>query len=367
MCCTWSGDEELSVATPCIATEGQQEAIIMKAVDDQELERRARSRQSSHLIKSREFMEALTRLKDLRSIFLDEGIELKPGELALLTLGDLNLLQLDEKSPEARDPKEAEWIHLESVTQLLFRRLTEPVRRKFILGHIPRWIPVAPVFLGLAAATALIFAVRIYLSYDSPNKVPSALVLPFYLVWLVSLGATGAIAFLGMNILSVQKDITFDLGNRRLIGLRIVLGALFGLVLTLPFGFGGFRIFVERLAVDSSYSDAPRNVSEPLLLLLPFLLGFSTSLVITILNRMIVGVQSIFAVSKDSDSSISDSGLSNPREGNAWQSRHRFARVEHGARAARSEAAERERQAFPDVAVLTKPVAQHHAPRHRHK
>ena len=37
------------------------------------------------------------------------------------------------------------------------------------------------------------------------------LALPFYLVWLMSLGASGSIAFIGMNALSVQQDVTLTL------------------------------------------------------------------------------------------------------------------------------------------------------------
>jgi hypothetical protein len=56
------------------------------------------------------------------------------------------------------------------------------------------------------------------------------------------MGAIGSVAFIGMNALSVQQDVTFDLNNDRLMVLRIVLGALFGIVLTLPFGFTQFSV-----------------------------------------------------------------------------------------------------------------------------
>src|SRR5215510_4179294 len=81
-------------------------------------------------------------------------------------------------------------------------------------------------------------------------------ILPFYLSWLMSIGAIGSVAFIGMNALSVQQDITFDLTNTRLMLLRITLGALFGLVLTLPFGFDSFVQFCENV------TRAPRMVSN---------------------------------------------------------------------------------------------------------
>jgi hypothetical protein len=118
----------------------------------------------------------------------------------------------------------------------------------------------------------------------------------------MSLGAIGSIAFIGMNALSLQEDITFDLTNSRLIVLRIALGALFGLVLTLPFGFQEFLGFCKFIVGGSGTSEnselqgvqAPTVTAQAAMLVLPFILGFSTSLVILILNRFVDAVQGFF-------------------------------------------------------------------------
>lgn len=121
-------------------------------------------------------------------------------------------------------------------------------------------------------------------------------VLPYYLLWLMSLGAIGAFAFIGMNALSLQEDVTFDLTNSRLIILRITLGSLFGLVLTLPFGFDGFLVFCRSINAGTGVGavEKPDFTVQAILLLLPFVLGFSTSLVILILNRAVDAVQGFF-------------------------------------------------------------------------
>jgi uncharacterized BrkB/YihY/UPF0761 family membrane protein len=100
-----------------------------------------------------------------------------------------------------------------------------------------------------------------------------------------------------MNALSVQHDITFDITNRRLMLLRITLGALFGLVLTLPFGFVGFMQFIINSLGQSLPAEIPAPTTfwaKATLLLLPFVLGFSTTLVITIMNRLVESVQAFF-------------------------------------------------------------------------
>jgi hypothetical protein len=118
-------------------------------------------------------------------------------------------------------------------------------------------------------------------------------------VWLASLGAIGSISFVGMNALSVQDDATFDISNTKLLVLRISLGALFGVVLTLPFGFNSFTTFIDLLLQGGSQTpEGSQPLKEvplqSLLLLLPFVLGFSTSLVIMILNQFVDAIQSFF-------------------------------------------------------------------------
>src|SRR5262249_46816267 len=71
------------------------------------------------------------------------------------------------------------------------------------------------------------------------------------------------------------------------------LGALFGVVLTLPFGFTAFKSFADDLFAGR-LETASTLALNSVLLLLPFILGFSTSLVIMVLNQFVEAVQSFF-------------------------------------------------------------------------
>jgi hypothetical protein len=215
-----------------------------------------------------QFMHDLKWLKELRSFLIQEAINISPGESDPLSFGTLNLLRYDISG---RAPTEEEWSKVELFTQALFRLLTEPLRRRCILGGIPMWVSALPIMLALLAVAALFGATR--------SAGPIQLLC--YLGWLIFLGAIGSVAFIGMNALSVQQDITFDLTNRRLMILRIALGSLFGLVLTLPFGVDRFKDFILGITgvVKSIPADPGKTVTnQALLLLLPFILGFSTSL-----------------------------------------------------------------------------------------
>lgn len=244
------------------------------------------------------FIKDLDRLKDLRTFLIQEAIPTTAEESAALSLGDLNLLQWDVKG---RVPTLEEWSELEKGTRTLFRPLSDAQRRRFLVGEIPPWVSTLAIWLAVAAIVALIAAILVPWQNISWLKSinSGARVLPVYLIWLMSLGAIGSIAFIGMNALSVQHDVTFDLGNRTLLLLRIALGALFGLVLTLPFGYSGFSDFVYDINQYDPGNSSPARLTSGLaaraaLLLLPFILGFSTSLVIVILNKLMDGAQALF-------------------------------------------------------------------------
>jgi hypothetical protein len=235
------------------------------------------------------FMRDLKRLKDLRSFLMQEAVNIIPDDdPTVLSFGKLNQLRL---RASGRAPNLDEWLAVERHTQSLFRLLSEPLRRRFILGGTPMWVATLPLGLALVALFALFGAVSL-------TQPITSWILLCYLVWLVCLGAIGSVGSIGMNALSVQQDTTFDLSNQRLMVLRIALGALFGLVLTLPFGFQYFFDFVAAIhsAQPSvlSGADSKTLTTQALSLLLPFVLGFSTSLVLMILNRLIDAVQAFF-------------------------------------------------------------------------
>jgi hypothetical protein len=219
----------------------------------------------------------------LRSFLIQQAVALKQGETAM-SFGKLNRLRRAWSETGGRSPTLEEWEELERNTQDLYSHLNESLRRRFLYGQIPTWVAATAAALGVLSLLAMFGAFR-YIPEIS-------LVLPFYMLWLASLGAVGSIAFIGMNALAVQEDATFDLTNHRLIILRITLGALFGVVLTLPFGFKDFLDFVGDLR--SGNVNTTGVATQSILLLLPFILGFSTPLVIMILNQFVEAVQSFF-------------------------------------------------------------------------
>ena len=274
----------------------------------------------------KQFMDDVTQLKALRSYMIRQA---KSTEAGIIELGDLNLLRFDEKG---RSPTYAEWTDLEHRSNELYQHLTEPDRRRFLYGQIPWAVIKTAGVLGAVALgtlivsfTAAVVMEALSLIAKAPALGPSATpqvwfycaeqaykVLFFigFLAWVAALGGIGSIAFIGMNALTVQEDATFDITNKKLIGLRVVLGALFAVVLTLPFGYHSFSVFITTL---HGAHPIPEPSTTSITLLLPFVLGFSTPLVIMILNQSVEGVQTFFGKRSSPPPAVAPPAAAAPR------------------------------------------------------
>jgi hypothetical protein len=244
---------------------------------------------TTNAISNERFMQDLDNLRRLCTFIRQEAIKVSSADAPILELHQLNMLHRPmlpsglTTGDSAREPTGEEWSQVESRTQKLFALLDDERRRKFAMGEAPWMIAWLPMFLTPVALVSLMLAVT------SPRAA-----FELYLVWLLSLGAMGSVAFIGMNALSVQQDITFDLTNRRLMMLRIALGALFGLVLTLPFGYGSFIEFIKGINNAGIQSSDAKISTQAILLLMPFIFGFSTTLVIQVLNQAMEAIQVFF-------------------------------------------------------------------------
>ena len=233
-----------------------------------------------------EFMDGLRQLKRLRTFLIKEAVPLNGEQAQLASFGRLNLIRRNFNGYE-QPPTVSQWRELESRQELLFQLLSEPLRKKFLRGNIPTWVAVVPALFAVVAAVSLMISV--------PSEATQATRLEAYLMWIVSTGAIGSIAFIGMNALSVQDDATFDLNNSKLMALRVVLGVMFALILSLPFGFSYYLQFLGGLAAPKPTEENPSLAAvQAVFLLLPFILGFSTSLVIMVLNRLVAAIETFF-------------------------------------------------------------------------
>jgi hypothetical protein len=235
------------------------------------------------------FCRYISRLKNLHDFLYQEAVPIPSGR-TVIGMGDLRALYFHR---DGRTPTAEEWNKVEGQTQETFLVLTPMLRKKFLMSETPwivAWLPLC--FLCLASLS-------LFLPIASLAILPDFSLFLFYLIWLATLGAVGALASIGMNALLIQDDITFDLTNLRLFSLRVSLGALFAVILTAPFGYGYFYswclyILNTRNPLSPFANNDSAAVKQAMLLLMPFILGFSTSLVIIIMSQLVEAVQVFF-------------------------------------------------------------------------
>jgi len=256
----------------------------------------------NHTITDQKFNKDLETLRGLHSFLIREATTLPEN----FSLGELNRLKAGGGNIKGRSPTDDEWQAVEKKTQVLFALLTDANRKRFLASQMPTFLPRIAVWLVAVSIGSMILSVFMADVTLYSRGVDGALMVLFFLLWLMSLGAIGSAAFIGFNAISVTSDITFDISDSRFIIQRIVLGALFALFFTLPFGFHEYLSFVKSLsnaALNKATVPTRSEIAftnQSLLLLMPFVLGYSTSLVILILNRMISAASTLFGAQEGS-------------------------------------------------------------------
>lgn len=243
----------------------------------------------------RRFITHLKFLTIMQRVIVGQRLEVLDKDKDEIHLGHLHRLYLaprkDRRSKNnCRAPTLEEWIEVERKIIALEKYLTPPLLTYVEINHLSGKIleKVALWLLGISMA-ALIAALLLDNWY-----VPSFLAC--FTVWSATTGALGSTAFLYVNALSIQVDPKVDLTSRTLVTMRLILGALFAVILTVPFGYGSFYKFGHDFLSNQSM-----EMKDSLLLLLPFTLGFSTPLALSILGRLIQSVRTFFGLSEQPD------------------------------------------------------------------
>ncbi len=236
------------------------------------------------------FGAELRTLRRLRQFVVNQSIKDKSYDKPTLpdvTLGPLETILVKDREADttAREPSSREWDELNSKLQYFYGLLSESERRKFNFMLAAPRLKAMP--MSLVAASILFILIPALLPGDGVSYAS-------FLGWIVTVGALGAIAFVLVNALGIQVDPTVDVTDKDSTMFRVLLGALFSVILTLPFGFPIFKNFITQIVDPNSKVIEPK---EAVMLLMPFLFGFSTSLVLTVLNRLVESVQTFFGVS----------------------------------------------------------------------
>jgi hypothetical protein len=242
-----------------------------------------------------DFIAQVDNLRRMKAFLIQSGAKLKDEDRAILaTNAYLNSLKYNRN---AADPTNEEWRNLDATRFALSAYLTGDLLTRFQLRLAPKFLFYLPVIF---AAAIVFFLCIMYLpptwSFGTwlfnkpvpgdPNEIPSAWFLVGVIGWTIGLGGLGAIVSLYINAMSIEIDRTVDVSDPGFVLMRIIIGCLFGFVLGLStiLPHAGDRPW-EWLQKSGDTKDAT------VYLISPFVFGFSTPLVISVMNRMIETIQ----------------------------------------------------------------------------
>jgi hypothetical protein len=242
----------------------------------------------ANVIANADFCLHLNKLLGLRDFIVSQNIkDQSKSEPASIVIGRFNSFRYAEKGRQVSD---AEWDELNEKLQYFYGLLNDTERRKF---HFKRAAPMLKMLPTLLVGMSVILLIIPALYANITHEATPWVYFTVFLLWTVAVGALGSMAFILVNALGIQVDPTVDVTDRDSTWFRVLLGALFAIILTLPFGYPSFQQFSSQIATPEQ---ALIDFNQAALLLMPFLFGFSTSLVLTVLNRLVESVQTFFGV-----------------------------------------------------------------------
>jgi len=202
-------------------------------------------------------------------------------------------------SPAGRAASEEEWRKLYAISRGLASELPLEIATAFSIWRLRTFFGLFPLLfliMGIAALEAMYF-----LGYAQGSAWFYFIGLAAVLSWTCALGGLGTSAFFGTSLLAQLASATGDdqaklkvITDGTYLQTRLMIGILFAFVLGLPFGHLSLKT-----ASDSLFKDVVWNsdlFTTVLYILAPFLLGFSTALVLAILERLIEGIKTTLGV-----------------------------------------------------------------------
>ncbi len=253
-------------------------------------------------ISDRRFAAQLGAIEALKQFLYDEEILIKGVHVETIDLGSLNNLKY---AADGRLPTEDEWRALDQKLVALTPMLTPELRWKLRVRQLSfffRTLPIISILASVVTTYCLIVINELIADHNSVLYV--ILYTGTNIVWTISQGALGACAFLSISVMAlISKKRALsdglypavDITDKTILAARVILGALFALLLGLPVA--GSALATIWLSFKSGARPPPIN--DYILVLAPFMFGFSTTLVLSIFDRIVKGIGVLFGVSRE--------------------------------------------------------------------
>ena len=248
-------------------------------------------------ISDRLFIQQLDYTRSLVTFLIRrQALPGKPPDI-LANLAALGSLRY---SSAGRAASEEEWQKLYAVSHELASQLPLDIATAFSIWRLRTFFGIFPLIFLMMGIISL------EATYLKGYAVEGSgwfyfIGLAAVLSWTCALGGLGTSAFFGTSLLAQLASATAndqaklrEITDYNYLQTRLMIGILFAFVLGLPFGH--LSLYA---ASESLYNDVTWNgelVTTIMHILAPFLLGFSTALVLAILERLIEGIKTTLGV-----------------------------------------------------------------------
>jgi hypothetical protein len=258
---------------------------------------------NAELISNSDFIVMLNKLRKLINFLFDEKVVLTSEDLSHLDLGILNNFRY---SASGRSPTESEWSQLQKTFSSVISHFGPDLKRKARIYELGAFFGQVPLMFLLVAVVSTVLYVFvnaniIFAEGSTPYQVAYTLLV---IIWALSQGGLGACAFLGTSVIlknaeEVRSQRTpendqpapfefSDITDRNFLKVRIILGALFGFL----FGTTLANYSLDKLSAAFVFENRQSfNYEDMAIIIIPFVIGFSTNLVLFLLNRIVSVIQ----------------------------------------------------------------------------
>jgi hypothetical protein len=266
------------------------------------------------LIGDRRFWQQLCSVREVKRFLFSQAVVLEDADLDAINLGDLDRLGFSRKG---RAPNAEEWKLLDLKSNALLRHLDFRLRRKRSLLGLSAYFRELPLlFLGLAIMALMLDSYTRYMHTDNFASTALGTQADFAanLLWILALGGLGTCGYLGTSLMAdsqreVARDaqeqkqaqaqtraepgatpsgIEIDLADASLLTTRVIVGIVFAFTLGLP-------IYQAQGSLHKLIIPPKElTLADIGCVLLPFILGFSTTLVLGIMERFITAAAQLF-------------------------------------------------------------------------
>jgi hypothetical protein len=260
---------------------------------------------------NREFISQIRHLRMLKRFMLEEKMSFSEADIETMNLGNLNNFRY---RGYGRLVTRDEWTALDKISSAITSHLnTSDLKRKIRIRELGRFFGTLPLlFLSLSVISTGMFLMAPSWRYNNDF---------IAIIYSLAQGGLGACAFLGTSVISksaedinrvqnsseqgskdneISQQLT-DITDRSFLKIRIILGALFGFLLGLPMAHAALHSIwfsVQFFTTSHQGVTMPVGVSAESIavMVMPFLIGFSTNLVLVLFSRFIAVIQTLFGI-----------------------------------------------------------------------